>query len=135
MSAAAPSRLSVRFRTDLILTLFWSTSAANVSATAAGRERDGRPTIAAGFGGHAPLTLRFGPEIGRQLDQMFGRAAEPIDPIRIAELIGVARLFAEPIGAAAATHRGDHSRADGLTHFKSVWTCRVAAEQVFSCRK
>jgi protein ImuB len=27
----------------------------------------------------APLTLRFGPEIGRRLDQMFGRACEPID--------------------------------------------------------
>lgn len=33
----------------------------------------------------APLTLRFGPEIGRRLDQMFGRACEPIDPIRTAE--------------------------------------------------
>jgi len=48
----------------------------------------------------APLTLRFGPEIGRRLDQMFGRVAEPIDPIRTAELIEVSRSFAEPIGAA-----------------------------------
>jgi protein ImuB len=30
----------------------------------------------------APLTLRFGPEIGRRLDQMFGRVPEPIDPHR-----------------------------------------------------
>ena len=48
----------------------------------------------------APLTLRFGPEIGRRLDQMFGRASEPIDPIRTAELIEVSCAFAEPIGAA-----------------------------------
>lgn len=48
----------------------------------------------------APLTLRFGPEIGRRLDQMYGRIAEPIDPIRTPELIEVSRAFAEPIGAA-----------------------------------
>ncbi|MGO7847580.1 DNA polymerase Y family protein [Rhizobium ruizarguesonis] len=48
----------------------------------------------------APLSLRFGPEIGRRLDQMFGRVAEPIDPIRSSEIIEVHRAFAEPIGAA-----------------------------------
>ncbi|MGO8005043.1 Y-family DNA polymerase [Rhizobium ruizarguesonis] len=48
----------------------------------------------------APLTLRFGPEVGRRLDQMFGRIAEPIDPIRCPEIIEVHRSFAEPIGAA-----------------------------------
>ncbi|MCZ7454374.1 DNA polymerase Y family protein [Rhizobium rhizogenes] len=48
----------------------------------------------------APLTLRFGPEIGRRLDQMFGRAGEPIDPIRGPEIISVSRSFQEPIGAA-----------------------------------
>ncbi|WP_438748294.1 Y-family DNA polymerase [Pararhizobium sp. O133] len=48
----------------------------------------------------APLALRFGPEIGRRLDQMFGRLAEPIEPIRCPELIEVSRSFAEPIGAA-----------------------------------
>ncbi|NNH85795.1 DNA polymerase Y family protein [Rhizobium laguerreae] len=47
----------------------------------------------------APLTLRFGPEIARKLDQMFGRVAEPIDPIRSPEIIEVHRSFAEPIGA------------------------------------
>ncbi|NEJ73073.1 DNA polymerase Y family protein [Rhizobium phaseoli] len=47
----------------------------------------------------APLTLRFGPEIGRRLDQTFGRAAEPIEPIRPAELVEVHKFFAEPIGA------------------------------------
>lgn len=48
----------------------------------------------------APLTLRFGPEVGRRLDQLFGRAAEPIDPIRCPEIVEVSRPFAEPIGAA-----------------------------------
>lgn len=48
----------------------------------------------------APLTLRFGPEISRRLDQMLGRASELIDPIRTADLIQVSRAFAEPIGAA-----------------------------------
>lgn len=47
----------------------------------------------------APLTLRFGAEIGRRLDQMFGRLAEPIDPIRPADLVEVQKSFAEPIGA------------------------------------
>lgn len=48
----------------------------------------------------APLTLRFGPEPGRRLDQMFGRISEPIEPIRTEELVEVSRAFAEPIGAA-----------------------------------
>ena len=30
----------------------------------------------------APLALRFGPELGRRIDQMFGRTSEPIEPIR-----------------------------------------------------
>jgi len=47
----------------------------------------------------APLALRFGPEIGRRLDQMFGRTPEPIDPIRAEDAIEVSRAFAEPIGA------------------------------------
>lgn len=47
----------------------------------------------------APLTLRFGPEPGRRLDQMFGRIAEPIEPIRTPELVEVVKNFAEPIGA------------------------------------
>ncbi|MBB3747199.1 protein ImuB [Rhizobium sp. BK591] len=48
----------------------------------------------------APLALRFGPEIGRRLDQMFGQKSEPIDPIRAPDWIEVVRAFAEPIGAA-----------------------------------
>jgi len=47
----------------------------------------------------APLVLRFGPELGRRLDQAIGRITEPIEPIRPRELIEVRRAFAEPIGA------------------------------------
>jgi protein ImuB len=47
----------------------------------------------------APLALRFGSEPGRRLDQMFGRLAEPIQPIRWPELIQVCHAFAEPIAA------------------------------------
>lgn len=47
----------------------------------------------------APLTLRFGPEIGRRLDQTYARLPEPIEPIRPADVVAVSRAFAEPIGA------------------------------------
>ncbi len=53
----------------------------------------------------APLTLRFGPEIMRRLDQALGRLAEPIDPIRPEALIEVRRNFAEPIAAAETIAR------------------------------
>lgn len=53
----------------------------------------------------APLALRFGPEIGRRLDQALGQLAEPIEPIRSPELIDVRRAFAEPIGAAETIAR------------------------------
>lgn len=47
----------------------------------------------------APLTLRFGPEVGRRLDQAYGRAAEPFELIEAPELVRVRRAFAEPIAA------------------------------------
>lgn len=53
----------------------------------------------------APLTLRFGPELGRRLDQSMGRVAEPIDPLRTPELIEVRRAFGEPIAAAETIAR------------------------------
>lgn len=53
----------------------------------------------------APLTLRFGPEIGRRLDQALGNAAEPIEPFRAPEIVEVRRVFAEPIGAAETIAR------------------------------
>ena len=53
----------------------------------------------------APLALRFGPEVGRRLDQAFGRLSEPITPIAAPELIQIRRNFAEPIGAAETIAR------------------------------
>lgn len=53
----------------------------------------------------APLVLRFGPEPGRRLDEALGRSAEPIEPIRPAELIETRRVFAEPISAAETIAR------------------------------
>jgi protein ImuB len=57
----------------------------------------------------APLTLRFGPQLGRRIDQALGILSEPIVPIRPDELIEVRRNFAEPIGAAEtiARHIGE----------------------------
>lgn len=48
----------------------------------------------------APLTLRFGPELCRRLDQAAGRLAEPIEPVRTFDLLEVKRAFGEPISAA-----------------------------------
>lgn len=53
----------------------------------------------------APLALRFGPEIGRRLDQALGKSAEPVDPIREPEIVEVRRVFGEPIGAAETISR------------------------------
>jgi protein ImuB len=53
----------------------------------------------------APLTLRFGPELCRRLDQVMGSLREPIDPVRPPDLIEVRRVFAEPIGAAETIAR------------------------------
>ncbi|MEI5680463.1 MULTISPECIES: Y-family DNA polymerase [unclassified Mesorhizobium] len=53
----------------------------------------------------APLTLRFGPELGRRIDQAVGDTREPIDAIRPPDMIEVRRAFAEPIGAAETIAR------------------------------
>lgn len=53
----------------------------------------------------APLTLRFGPELGRRLDQATGRTGEPIDPVRPPDIVEAQQLFAEPIGAAETIAR------------------------------
>ena len=47
----------------------------------------------------APLALRFGPELGRRLDQAYGRLAEPMTPVVPPDLLHLRRSFAEPIGA------------------------------------
>src|SRR5450631_129374 len=53
----------------------------------------------------APLALRFGPELGRRLDQATGKLDEPINPVRLPDLIEMRRAFAEPIGAAETIAR------------------------------
>jgi protein ImuB len=53
----------------------------------------------------APLTLRFGPEIGRRLDQAMGRTGEPIEPVRPPDIVEAQQVFAEPIGAAETIAR------------------------------
>jgi protein ImuB len=62
----------------------------------------------------APLTLRFGPELGRRLDQATGQIPEPIEPIRPEQLIKVRHAFAEPIGAAETIARYTGKLADQL---------------------
>ena len=46
-----------------------------------------------------PLALRFGSEVGRRLDQMFGRASEPFELVEAPEPICLRQNFAEPIAA------------------------------------
>ncbi|SCX09962.1 DNA polymerase IV [Agrobacterium rosae] len=53
----------------------------------------------------APVTLRFGPQVGRRLDHAHGLLSEPIEPIRVPELVEVFRFFAEPISAAETIAR------------------------------
>lgn len=62
----------------------------------------------------APLALRFGPEIGRRLDQALGLVAEAVDPIRSPELVEVRRVFGEPIGAADTIARYTGKLVDAL---------------------
>ena len=47
----------------------------------------------------APLVRRFGLDLARRLDQAFGHAHEPIDPVRLPDVTQIERVFAEPIGA------------------------------------
>jgi protein ImuB len=75
----------------------------------------------------APLTLRFGPELGRRLDQAIGVLAEPIVPIRPAELIEVRQSFAEPIGAAETISRYINKLAVSL--------CATLEEQDLGARR
>ena len=62
----------------------------------------------------APLALRFGPELGRRLDQAMGRLTEPIDPTRPPEVAEVRRIFGEPIGAAETIARYTGKLVDQL---------------------
>ena len=49
--------------------------------------------------------MRFGPELGRRIDQAVGILAEPIEPVRWPDLIDARQAFAEPIGAAETIAR------------------------------
>jgi len=62
----------------------------------------------------APLTLRFGPEVGRRLDQAFGRVFEPITPVIETERPYAERVFAEPIGAAETLEKYAGQLVDDL---------------------
>ncbi len=62
----------------------------------------------------APLALRFGPELGRRVDQALGTASEPIDPIRPPDLIDARRRFAEPISTAETIARYIGKLVDAL---------------------
>jgi len=53
----------------------------------------------------APLTLRFGPQLARHMDQALGVVAAPIEPVRPPDLISMRRSFPEPIGAAETIAR------------------------------
>src|SRR5712671_1752121 len=67
----------------------------------------------------APLTLRFGPELGRCLDQVMGRISEPIDPIRPPDLIEVRQIFGEPIAAAETIARYIGKRTNCANDWKT----------------
>ncbi len=63
----------------------------------------------------APLAHRFGTELLRRLDQAYGRADDPIEPVQAPELIQVRRAFApEPIGAPETLARYTVKLADAL---------------------
>jgi len=62
----------------------------------------------------APLAQRFGPQLHQRLDQALGRQREPIEPVRVAELIEARRQFAEPIGAPETLARYTGRLADAL---------------------
>jgi nucleotidyltransferase/DNA polymerase involved in DNA repair len=48
----------------------------------------------------APLALRFGNEVTRRIDQMFGRVPEVMEPLRTEEMVEASKVFGEPIAAA-----------------------------------
>lgn len=61
-----------------------------------------------------PLTLRFGPEVGRRLDQAFGRLFEPIVPVVEPHTPRAERVFAEPVGAVETLARCAAELVDAL---------------------
>lgn len=91
----------------------------------------------------APLALRFGPIVGRRLDQAFGDAAEPIDPLRPANMIEVRRTFVEPIGAAETIARYigklakelcDRLEEKGLGILRADLVCQLVDDRIQAVR-
>lgn len=77
----------------------------------------------------APMTLRFGPQLWRRLDQARGRAQELIDAVRPPDVIAADRIFAEPIAAAETIARYMDLLTDALCaglEAKTVGALRVA---------
>lgn len=64
----------------------------------------------------APLTLRFGPQVGRRLDQAYNLLSEPIEPIRTPDIVEASRFFGEPIGAAETIARYTEKLVRQLCH-------------------
>jgi len=62
----------------------------------------------------APLVRRFGLDLARRLDQAFGQAHEPIDPVRLPDVTQIERVFAEPIGAPETIARYTGKLTEGL---------------------
>ncbi len=62
----------------------------------------------------APLALRFGPELGRRIDQALGTVSEPINPNPPPDLIEARRGFPEPISAAETIARYIGKLVDAL---------------------
>lgn len=63
----------------------------------------------------APLTLRFGPQLWRRIDQALGATSEPVDPVRPVDVVEVRRAFAEPFGAAGTIKRYIGQLVDDLS--------------------
>lgn len=91
----------------------------------------------------APLALRFGPIVGRRLDQALGDAAEPIDPLRPADMIEVRRTFVEPIGAAETIARyieklvkelSEHLEEKGLGVLRADLVCHLVDNRIQAVR-
>ena len=62
----------------------------------------------------ASLALRFGSSPGQRLDQAYGRASEPFEPVTAPERIEVEKRFAEPIGAPETLARYTRKLVDQL---------------------
>ncbi|WP_158915865.1 DNA polymerase Y family protein [Caulobacter sp. S45] len=62
----------------------------------------------------APLALRFGIDLTRRLDQVYGRVNEPIDLVEAPDPIQVRRAFAEPVGAPETLARYTLQLVEGL---------------------